>query len=119
MEVKGKIKVVNDIQVISEKFSKREFVIETDETYPQLIKLELMQDKCSLIDAFKLGNTIVCNINLRGRKWTNKQGEDKYFNTIECWRITGAIDAQPNAPKQSTAPQPPAQPTTKQEDLPF
>ena len=87
MEVIGKIKLIREIQVVSSSFSKREFVVETTEQYPQLISLELHQDKCDIIDAYQVGQEVVCGINLRGREWNSPLGEVKYFNTIVCWKI--------------------------------
>ena len=88
MEVTGKIKVINPTQVLSEKFSKREFVVTTNEAYPQDLQIQITQDKCSLLDIFKVGENITVSINLRGREWINPQGEAKYFNTIEAWKIS-------------------------------
>ena len=87
MELVGKIKLIRDTQVVSSSFSKREFVVETTEQYPQCIQLELHQDKCDIIDAYSVGQEVVCDINLRGREWSNPLGETKYFNTIVCWKI--------------------------------
>jgi hypothetical protein len=83
----GTLKVANQTQVISEKFSKREFVIETTDQYPQLVMFQLTQDKCNLLDAFKVGNQLEVSFNLRGREWTSPAGEVKYFNTLEAWRL--------------------------------
>lgn len=88
-KLKGAIIVLNATEKVSDKFSKREFVIQTDGQYPQQIQLQLSQDKCSLLDSFTLGQVVEVDYNLRGRKWTNPQGEDKYFNTIEAWKISG------------------------------
>ena len=88
MTIKGKLKVINPTIVVSDKFSKREFVVETEETYPQPISIQLTQDKCSLLDLFKVGQDVEVSINLRGREWISPQGDVKYFNTIEAWRIT-------------------------------
>jgi hypothetical protein len=85
--ITGRIAVLKPTQVVSDKFSKREFVIETTEQYPQLIPMEFQMDKCSLLDNFKLGQEVSVSVNLRGRKWTSPQGEDKYFATIQAWRI--------------------------------
>lgn len=87
MKIEGTIKVIKPVQQISASFSKREFVIETDEQYKQTIQLELQGDKTDLIDVYAEGESVICHINIRGRLWTNPQGEDKYFNTIVCWRI--------------------------------
>ena len=104
MEVKGNIKVINDTQVISDKFSKREFVVTTNDTYPQDILIQLTQDKCSLLDMFKVGQDVDVSINLRGREWTSPKGEVKYFNTIEGWKISGEQNTQ-QAPVNNVPPQ--------------
>jgi hypothetical protein len=96
-KLEGTLKVANPTQVISEKFSKREFVIETTDQYPQQVMFQLTQDKCNLLDAFKVGNQLEVSFNLRGREWTSPAGEVKYFNTLEAWRldVLGAT-AQPH-----------------------
>ena len=87
MEIKGTLKVIRDIQQVSANFQKREFVIETQEQYPQTIALELHGDKVDIIDAYGIGESVTVAINLRGREWINPQGEAKYFNTIVAWKI--------------------------------
>jgi hypothetical protein len=87
LEITGKIKLIRDIQQVSSSFIKREFVIETNDQYPQPIQLELHQDKCDIIDAYSVGQEVSCGINLRGREWSSPLGEIKYFNTIICWKI--------------------------------
>tara|TARA_R110000772_G_C12995632_1_gene407555 strand:- start:214 stop:537 length:324 start_codon:yes stop_codon:yes gene_type:complete len=84
----GQIKVKKETEVVSEKFSKREFVLtDSSSMYPQDISFQLTQDKCGLIDAFEVGATIEVSFNLRGREWVNPQGESKYFNSLEAWRL--------------------------------
>lgn len=83
----GTVKVVNPTQVISEKFSKREFVIETQDQYPQLVIFQTTQDKCALLDNVQLSSQVEVSFNLKGREWTSPAGEVKYFNTVEAWRI--------------------------------
>jgi hypothetical protein len=51
----GTLKVANPTQVISEKFSKREFVIETQDQYPQMVMFQFTQDKCNLLDGIEIG----------------------------------------------------------------
>lgn len=87
MEVKGKIVFIGDIINVAANFQKREVVIETNEQYPQKILVELHADRVDIIDPYELGEEVICGINLRGRVWTNQQGEDKYFNTIVCWNV--------------------------------
>ena len=84
----GTVKVIKDTVQISEKFSKREFVInDTSSMYPQDILFQAVQDKCSMIDGFKENDQVEVSFNLRGREWTSPQGEVKYFNTLDAWRI--------------------------------
>jgi hypothetical protein len=87
MQVAGKIVAIMPTQVVSEKFSKREFVVETPDQYPQQILFQLTQDKCSLLDSLQVGQEVDVHLNIRGRSWTNPQGETKYFNTLESWKI--------------------------------
>lgn len=87
MQITGVIKVIKPIQQVSATFSKREFVIETNEQYVQTIQLELHGDRVDIIDSFTEGQEVECYINIKGRCWTNPQGEEKYFNTIVCWKI--------------------------------
>jgi hypothetical protein len=103
-EVNGILKVKNDTQVVSDKFSKREFVLTTDSTtaYPQYISFQLTQDKCSLLDNYQIGEEMKVSFNLRGREWNGPQGI-RYFNSLEAWRLeksSGAV-AQPSQSFQS------------------
>lgn len=101
MEVTGILKVVFDTQKVSEKFSKREFVLTTDHTttYPQHVSFQVTQDKCSIMDQFNVGDELKVQFNLRGREWSGPQGV-KYFNTLEAWRIEGTGQKSTNPPQQ-------------------
>jgi hypothetical protein len=88
MEVQGKIKVIGETQTFGANgFRKREVVITTEEQYPQSIMIEFVQDKTDLLNNYQVGQQVKININLRGREWVNPQGETKYFNSIQGWRI--------------------------------
>lgn len=87
MELTGKIKLVKETQEVSASFKKREFVITTEEQYPQHIQLEFAQAKCDDLNAICIGDTVKVSINLRGREWVNPQGETQYFNTLQAWKI--------------------------------
>lgn len=88
MDLKGTLVKVFAKQQVSEKFAKREFVIRTEGEYPQEILLQVTQDRCGILDNFMEGEMVQAFINIRGRAWTNPQGEVKYFNTLEAWKIT-------------------------------
>ena len=89
MNITGKIVEIYDIQEISNSFKKREFVVEyaDNPSFPEFIKFELIQDRCVLLDAYNTGDEVTVNFNLKGRKWPDPQGQTKYFNSLQAWRI--------------------------------
>lgn len=115
MEVSGKIKVLKATQEVSASFKKRELVVTTDEQYPQDILIEFAQDKCDILNAYKVGQNVKVSINLRGREWTNPQGDVKYFNQIQGWRIE-KVEAEA---QQQETPEPPVVKQEEVSDLPF
>mgnify|MGYP000427502946 FL=1 len=95
MEVQGKVKMIGETQTFGNNgFRKRELVITTEEQYPQHIMIEFVQDKSDLLNNHGVGQDVKVSINLRGREWTNPQGEVKYFNSIQGWRIESLQPAQ-------------------------
>lgn len=124
MQVHGKIKVINPEQNVSATFKKREFVVTTEEQYPQHIQLEFTQDKCDLLNSYKVGDSVSVGINIRGREWVNPQGETKYFNTLQAWKIEKQQPANNTAASSTTVHEAEILPTTPaqqvvQDDLPF
>jgi len=106
MEVQGRIKVIGETQTFGNNgFRKREVVVTTEEQYPQHIMIEFVQDKTDLLNNYQAGQQVKVSINLRGREWTNPQGEVKYFNSIQGWRIEGAQQdaSNPEMPPMPTA----------------
>jgi len=88
-QLTGKIKSVSEVKVVSDSFKVREFVvtIDADGKYPQHIQLQTTNEKCDALNAFTSGSDVTVAFNLRGREWTNPQGEVKYFNSLDAWRI--------------------------------
>ena len=88
-KMKGVIKVIKPTQQVSDKFSKREFVVtdSTDDKYPQDIMFELTQDKTALLDSVMEGQEVEISFNLRGREWKSPTGEVKYFNTLNAFKV--------------------------------
>ena len=88
MEVQGRVKMIDETKTYGNNgFRKREVVITTEEQYPQHILVEFVQDKCDLLNNYSVGQMVKISINLRGRERVNPQGETKYFNSIQGWRI--------------------------------
>jgi len=129
MEIQGRIKQIFPSQMIGQNgFEKRDLVIVTEENYPQTIIIQFTQQRCDLLNNLQVGQNVKVYINIRGREWTNPQGETKYFNTIEGWKIeviqtTNVANQQPvqQAPQQpvsQTAPAPPSQRAPQQVQQP-
>lgn len=100
----GKLIYKGEIETKGESFSVREFAIETDGQYPQKIKFQIVQDRCSIIDPFEIGQNLDVYFDLRGREW-----EGKYFTNLNAWKVdavTGAAVAQESfdATKEPTSP---------------
>ncbi|GGH36174.1 hypothetical protein IA57_06770 [Mangrovimonas yunxiaonensis] len=106
MEVQGRIKLIGDTQTFGNNgFRKREVVVTTEEQYPQHLMIEFVQDKTDLLNNYQVGQQVKVSINLRGREWVNPQGETKYFNSIQGWRIETLQQEQAD---QNMPPIPPA-----------
>lgn len=125
MNIKGKLIEKFDTQQVSGSFRKREFVVEYAENpqYPELLKFELIQSNCEQLDQINLNSDISVTFNLKGRKWTDKQGKTVYFNSLQAWRVEQASGASSD---QGGTPPPPEEPNwmseggaSDDEDLPF
>ena len=105
LELTGRLIEKFEEQQISDKFKKREFVVETSENkFTEQIKFELVQDRTDLIDPYSVGDEIKVSFNLKGRKWN-----DKYFVNVQAWRIdrAGATASQGSSPEGYPPPPPP------------
>jgi hypothetical protein len=119
-ELEGKLIEKFDTVVVSDKFQKREFVLETEENnggnvYTQNIKFQLVQNKCSELDASNVGEVVRVHFNLQGRKW-EKDGKVSFFNSLGAWRIekVGSIETPPQSQASVMT-----EPTTTEDALPF
>tara|TARA_R100000808_G_C2049657_1_gene85749 strand:+ start:118 stop:471 length:354 start_codon:yes stop_codon:yes gene_type:complete len=87
LHIEGTLKKKFEITTHGASFRKMEFVIKTeDDKYPQLIKMQVVQDKIEKINQLPEGTKAKWYFNLKGRDWQNKKGETIYFNSIEVWR---------------------------------
>jgi hypothetical protein len=104
--IKGAIKLINPIKVISDKFSVREFVVTTpDEKYPQDILFQTVNDKMAVLESLGVGQQVEVSYNVRGREFNGR-----YYNTLDAWKVevTGSKPSQPST-----------QPIELDDDLPF
>ena len=85
----GKIVKIFDTEQKSASFQAREFVIEVaDGQYPQMVKFQLVQDKCTLVDEYAEGDVVTVEFDLRGREWNGK-----YFTDLQAWRMNRGEDS--------------------------
>jgi hypothetical protein len=99
LELEGKIYRIDETVQVSDTFSKRDFIVETDQEYKQYILLQMVKDKYSVLDGYKKGDVVKVSYNLQGRLWSNPMGDEKCFNTLQAWLI-----AKQDTSKQSPAP---------------
>ena len=124
----GVLKVINDTQVVSDRFKKREIVI-TDSSgqYPQDISFQLVQDKTDAVNDMQVNDAVQVSFFIRGREWTSPQGEVKYFNSLDIWSIKKMDGAGGGAPQAGVQQEPPIRTTDQvqsftasdDDDLPF
>jgi single-strand DNA-binding protein len=81
--IKGAIKLINPVKVISDKFSVREFVVTTpDEKYPQDILFQTVNDKMAVLESLGVGQQVEVSYNVRGREFNGR-----YYNTLDAWKV--------------------------------
>lgn len=121
MNLKGKIKEIFKTNQIKETFRKREFVVEyaDNPNYPQMLKFELVNDNCSMIDGYQIGDEIEVDFDIRGREWINPKGEKVYFTSLSAYRLrkVNGSDNSDNIDQSIPGDLPP--PPGNDEDLPF
>ena len=92
MKTEGKIHATFEAQQVTERFRKREFVLELEGSsrYPQTVLFQLTGDRCGELDGFNVGEAVSVEFSLRGREWKSPKGEIRYFNSLEVWSLERA-----------------------------
>jgi single-strand DNA-binding protein len=98
-ELKGRIVEIFNTQTITDKFKKREFIVEYADnpsgTYVQYLKFQFTGDKVSVLDTYKAGQEVNISFNLKGRKY-EKDGRVSYFMDLEAWKLS-TLDNMPES----------------------
>jgi hypothetical protein len=94
LEITGKLIEKYDVQQVSERFKKREFVLELVEEvngspYTNYAKMQLVQNKCDILDRFNVGDMLKVNFNIKGNRY-EKEGRTSYFSNLDAWRLEKA-----------------------------
>ena len=89
IETSGRIHAVFEAQQVTERFRKREFVVELADNprYPQYVMFQLTGDRCENLDGFQVGDEVQVEFSLRGREWKSPKGETRYFNSLDVWTL--------------------------------
>ena len=135
LKINGMVHTIGSEQMISDKFKKRELIIETSGQYPQHIVIQFSNEKCELMNNLKIGDSVEIAINIRGRLWNDpKTGSTRCFNTLDAWSIQlskpieGSFMAPtpekpterfPETPQQQTPPAKSSAGSDEDDDLPF
>jgi Domain of unknown function (DUF3127) len=96
IEITGRLHTIFDTQQVSERFTKREFVVEIADNskYPQTVLFQLTGDRCNQLDGMEVGSSVRVDFSLRGREWKSPKGETKFFNSLDVWKVESARAGQ-------------------------
>ncbi len=104
IETTGKLHTIFETKQVSERFTKREFVIELADNpkYPQVVLFQLTGDRCSQLDGMRVGDEVRIEFSLRGREWKSPSGDIKYFNSLDVWKIEPARAGRGNSRRDAS-----------------
>jgi len=117
-ELTGKIKKIFDRQDFPSGFYKQEFVVTTDERFPQDIKLDCLKEKVEMLNGLQEGSPVKVSFDVRGREWN-----ERYYVDLTAWKIEATADGGEGVPagmEQAVPAEDPAQyGVDEDEDIPF
>ena len=129
IEAIGKLHTIFETKQVSERFTKREFVLSLADNpkYPQTVLFQLSGERCSQLDRLSVGDDVRVEFSLRGREWKSPAGEIKYFNSLDVWKIEPmrARQSVGRDPRDMDSDAPPprdepyGRPSDNGDDLPF
>ena len=82
LKINGRVKLIMDLQSWDSGFTKREFVITTNEQYPQDVKLECIKDKTNLLEGLAEGDEVEVSFNVRGNEYNGR-----YYVNLQAWKL--------------------------------
>lgn len=97
LQITGRILSIGETEQVSDKFSKRTFILDiTEGTFEKKVALQMTQQKCAILDGYQVGQTVTASINLESREHNGK-----WYTNATCWMLKAATTPQPEAPKTS------------------
>lgn len=83
MQLKGQIKEIRDVEIISEKFRKQVVLVEQDTKFDAVVPIEFVNQKIdNVVPELKVGQNKTFLINIQGREWNGK-----YFVSLRCFGV--------------------------------
>jgi len=121
LEATGKLHAIHEAQQVTERFRKREFVVELSDNprYPQYVQFQLTGDRCESIDGLNVGDEVRIEFSLRGREWKSPQGQVKYFNSLDVWTIDRIGAGNSRSSRDDEPPLPDGPPPGMEDDIGF
>ena len=118
MEITGRLYKKLDAQQVTDRFRKRELVLELTDNprYPQLVLFQLTGDRCEQLDDFEVGDAVRVEFSLRGREWTSPKGDVKYFNSLDVWTLARVGTGAEGDDRAHSGDEPPP---PSDDDMPF
>ena len=113
--IKGKIKLIGDVKEYgSNGFTKREFVLTTEEKYPQEVKLELYKDDCEVLEDYDVGDSIEATFNIKGNEY-----KGNYYVNLQAWKLSSSSEESnsDSKPEKKTKPKKQKEPELSESDL--
>jgi len=100
LSVKGRVSQIlkpeTGVSKAGKEWSKREFVIDTEEQFPRKVCFTLFGDKTSLIDSIVAGEEVEVSFNIESREYNGK-----WFHNINAWKIDKpTTGSAPDAPPE-------------------
>lgn len=97
----GVIKQIFDTQVVSDKFKKKEFVIEVPNgNFSDNIALQFTNDKVDKLNGFTVGMKVSVDFNIQSKEYNGK-----YFTNCTAWRISPTEAVSTTAQQQTVNPE--------------
>jgi hypothetical protein len=120
LDITGKIiQKLNKTEGVSKAgkaWSKQEFVIETQETYPKKVMISTMNEKVNELERYNVGDVVTASLNLESREYNGR-----WYTDARAWKIQGtgttaqAAEADPFHPDN----EPSFNADSASDDLPF
>ena len=110
--ITGKYLAATEPKTLSNGKDARSFYVDMSDNpdYPNSPEFGLYGDKCSIVDNLTKGEEIEVFFNIKGIKYTNKEGKESVYTKLEAWKIQTA-----NAPNS----EPLEADKEESDDLPF